>query len=228
MGKPTGRPSTWFEGRLCSRCKTHPAKRIKSGPSQGHVAPCGECQKASSRAWLEKNPELAKEVRNASMRRARIADPQKFRDRAKRWRAENHEQAITRGRRYYVEGGRARRIQREGAHFFVRFARHLKARTGVAIQPICLWDLWKQQHGLCALTGLPLDGRGRKTVALDHIVPLCRGGNTTIENLQWTTQEANASKQGLTEESFLRLCLAVVERRGGPRTSRVSLSASPC
>jgi len=225
MGKPIGRPSTWFEGRLCTRCKTRPAKRIKSGPSQAHVAPCGECQKESSRDWRERNPQRAKDVRDASMRRAYAADPQRFRDKAKRWRAENPERAIARGRRYYANGGGDRRKQQEGAHFFVRFAKHLKSRTGVSLPPICLWALWKCQQGLCALSGLPLNGRGRKTVALDHILPISRGGTTAIDNLQWTTYEANAAKQGLTAERFVGLCRAVVEKQTG---SQACVQTSPC
>ena len=217
MGKRIGRPSTWFEGRLCTRCKTRPAKRIKSGPSQAHVAPCGECQKKSSRAWRERNPQRAKEVRDASMRRAYAADPQKFRDKAKRWRAENPERAIARGRRYYANGGKIRRKQQEGAHFFLRFAKHLKSRTGVSLPPIHLWGLWKRQHGRCALTGLPLEGRGHKTIALDHILALSQGGTTILENLQWTTYEANAAKQGLTEAQFVSLCRTVVARQAGSR-----------
>ena len=127
--------------------------------------------------------------------------------------------------RYHRGPGRVRRVQREGAHFFVRFAKHLKSRTGVRLPPIVLWGLWKHQHGRCALSGLPMDGRGRKTVALDHILPISRGGTTAIENLQWTTYEANAAKQGLTSDRFVGLCRAVVERHPG---SRAFVLTSPC
>lgn len=84
--------------------------------------------------------------------------------------------------------------------------------------------MWKRQSGLCALTGLPLDGRGTKVVAIDHILPICRGGQTVVENLQWTTYEANAAKQKLPVLEFVSLCSSVVRKNN--RTALVM--SSPC
>ena len=45
---------------------------------------------------------------------------------------------------------------------------------------------------------------------LDHIVPLSRGGESTLENLGITIPEANMGKSGLSVEEFIELCKKVV------------------
>lgn len=67
--------------------------------------------------------------------------------------------------------------------------------------------LWKEQRGLCALTG---DKLTRQNAEVDHIIPVAKGGNNERDNLRWTTHDANQAKRALSDEDFLLLCKKVV------------------
>ncbi len=68
-------------------------------------------------------------------------------------------------------------------------------------------DLVDSQSRRCALTGRNLRP---DTVALDHIIPVSRGGAHCIENAQLLHKEVNRAKGTLTNEEFIQLCRAVV------------------
>jgi 5-methylcytosine-specific restriction endonuclease McrA len=70
-----------------------------------------------------------------------------------------------------------------------------------------LASLWREQKGICALTGLKLT---RENAEVDHIHPRAKGGEVTKDNLRWVLKEANRAKQTLSDEEFLYLCAAVV------------------
>jgi hypothetical protein len=59
----------------------------------------------------------------------------------------------------------------------------------------------------CALTGEVLTP---DNCALDHIIPLCRGGTHTKDNVQLVTAVANKAKGGLCDDEFIQLCRIVV------------------
>jgi 5-methylcytosine-specific restriction endonuclease McrA len=67
--------------------------------------------------------------------------------------------------------------------------------------------IWNKQNGLCALTGRPLDNNSE----LDHIIPISRGGDNSIENYRWLCRDANQAKHSLTDEEFFNLCKAITE-----------------
>lgn len=62
----------------------------------------------------------------------------------------------------------------------------------------------------CALSGRKLTP---ETASLDHIVPLSRGGEHSIENLWVVDVQVNAAKGTLTTEEFQALCQEVVEHQ---------------
>jgi len=62
--------------------------------------------------------------------------------------------------------------------------------------------LWKEQRGLCALSGEKM-GRDAE---IDHKMPRARGGTDYIGNLQWVTPIANMAKRDLTDAEFAELC----------------------
>jgi len=64
-----------------------------------------------------------------------------------------------------------------------------------------------RQNFRCALTGERL---APDNAALDHIRPICRGGNHTIENMQALTDAVNRAKGSLTQDEFIQLCRDVV------------------
>jgi hypothetical protein len=69
-----------------------------------------------------------------------------------------------------------------------------------------LAQLWKFQRGVCALTGVRLN---REIASIDHVIPLVRGGTSTIENLRWVTYSVNLAKRDLSDAEFIALCQSV-------------------
>ena len=69
-------------------------------------------------------------------------------------------------------------------------------------------------HFQCELTGRPLSWNEPHTYEYDHIVPVARGGNSCIDNLQIVCTDANRAKNDMTEDEFLDLCKEVVLHAG--------------
>jgi 5-methylcytosine-specific restriction endonuclease McrA len=64
-------------------------------------------------------------------------------------------------------------------------------------------DQLKKQNYKCALSGREL--RPDNT-AMDHIMPLSRGGHHTQDNAQLLDAEVNRAKGSMTDEEFRRMC----------------------
>jgi len=69
-------------------------------------------------------------------------------------------------------------------------------------------------HFPCALTGRPIDFNKPNTYEYDHILPVSRGGENTIDNLQIVCPEANRAKGMMTDQEFIDLCKEVVIHAG--------------
>jgi len=72
-----------------------------------------------------------------------------------------------------------------------------------------LYELLERQHYTCVLSGRQLEP---DTAALDHVVPLSRGGKHELPNVQWLDKEINQMKGQNTNDEFIALCNIVVER----------------
>ncbi len=66
----------------------------------------------------------------------------------------------------------------------------------------------------CELTGLPLDVKDTKSWHLDHKLPVSRGGDNSLENLQILSARANQAKSDLTNEEFIELCKLTLQHNG--------------
>lgn len=62
----------------------------------------------------------------------------------------------------------------------------------------------------CYLTGVAIDISKPKTYSFDHIIPISRGGDNSLENLGICTKEANQAKNNMTPEEFIEFCQKVV------------------
>lgn len=136
-----------------------------------------------------RTPDEVRKAKRDDMARRRAADPVAAREYRNRYHAENREAQINRMRAYT-----ARR-------FFWARANRL---NGVTAKDLAA--LWRQQRGLCALTGRKLD----RSAEVDHIVPRARGGGDLISNLRWVCRDANRAKRDLTDEEFGALCADVM------------------
>ena len=79
-------------------------------------------------------------------------------------------------------------------------------------------DLVKDQDFHCAISGRKLTP---ETASLDHIVPLGRGGEHSIENVWVVDHRINLAKGTMTVEEFVSMCRDVVQHQdSGPRTQK--------
>jgi len=101
----------------------------------------------------------------------------------------------------------ARRVNLLGFLAWLVERRHNIAAATEGVQVQGILRLVKQQQYRCALTGRELTP---ETAALDHIVPVSRGGEQRIENAQVLHKEVNRAKGTLTNEEFIALCREVV------------------
>ena len=69
-------------------------------------------------------------------------------------------------------------------------------------------DLWFNQHGRCALTGVPmgLTGSGWLAMSLDRIDPY---KGYEVDNIQLTCWRVNDAKHKMTQHGFEAMCEAV-------------------
>lgn len=98
--------------------------------------------------------------------------------------------------------------------------RHRIAAETEGVQVQGILRLVKQQQYRCALTGRELTP---ETAALDHIVPVSRGGEHCIENAQVLHKEVNRAKGTLTNEEFIALCREVVAHVSQPGSTQTEL-----
>lgn len=62
----------------------------------------------------------------------------------------------------------------------------------------------------CYLTGKSINIYEPSTYHFDHIIPVSRGGVSSLDNLGICTKEANFAKRDLTVDEFVELCRQVV------------------
>ena len=64
----------------------------------------------------------------------------------------------------------------------------------------------------CYLTGRKIDLSKSLSYHLDHIVPVSKGGDNSLENCGLSCREANQAKSDLLLDEFVKLCQEVVDR----------------
>lgn len=86
-------------------------------------------------------------------------------------------------------------------------------RTGIIMQPTIKLEQIIEKLGnnpRCYLTGEIIDINRPDTYEFDHIIPVSRGGDNSLDNLQICTKKANRAKGNLLPEEFINLCKSVV------------------
>jgi hypothetical protein len=66
----------------------------------------------------------------------------------------------------------------------------------------------------CYLTGKNIDLSDVNSFAFDHIIPVSKGGDNSLENLGLTTKDANIAKGSLFVEDLLTLCIEILTYNG--------------
>lgn len=68
-------------------------------------------------------------------------------------------------------------------------------------------DLLKRQRFRCALSGRKLSS---ETAEVDHVVPICRGGNDDLDNLIIVDRQVSIARGVMRADEFITLCQEVV------------------
>lgn len=63
----------------------------------------------------------------------------------------------------------------------------------------------------CYLTGQEIDVNKPSTYHFDHIIPVSRGGDNSLDNLGICTKNANLAKKDMTPDEFINLCKQVLK-----------------
>jgi 5-methylcytosine-specific restriction endonuclease McrA len=66
----------------------------------------------------------------------------------------------------------------------------------------------------CYLTGRPIDLKRPRTYSFDHVIPVSKGGENSLENLGLTCREANWAKSNMMIQELLCLCKEILEHNG--------------
>ena len=67
------------------------------------------------------------------------------------------------------------------------------------------------KNPICYLTGRKIDIYKPSSYHFDHIIPVSKGGNNSLDNLGIACKEANMAKNDLLKEDFLQLCKDVIK-----------------
>lgn len=67
------------------------------------------------------------------------------------------------------------------------------------------------ENPICYLTGKPINLDDPQSYELDHIIPVSRGGDNSLENCNICLTNANRSKERMILEEYLELCKTVLQ-----------------
>ena len=204
----------------CSKCGiTKPASEFGANPinNSGLTSWCRDCNSA----WYSQYYEINKERILLQNRLNELENPDKARERKKKWRDDNPDAVQEMQRRYYAQH-RARELEDHkkwvranlerlalyneqwraspGGKVAVARANH-KRRMSVLASPNTLTtDEWmrivENQGGRCASCGLEFSDSMPAT--MDHIVPVSVGGGLVRDNVQALCGPCNSSKGAKT------------------------------
>jgi 5-methylcytosine-specific restriction endonuclease McrA len=128
------------------------------------------------RKWREANPDVAR----ACTKRWQAENPEKTKANAARWKRENPEKA----KAISAASRQSRRARKRAAEGRFTAADVLALKT--------------RQKGKCACCGK------KRKLAVDHIVPLAKGGSNWPNNLQLLCTPCNASKSAKDPIAFMQ------------------------
>jgi 5-methylcytosine-specific restriction endonuclease McrA len=88
----------------------------------------------------------------------------------------------------------------------------MNRKTKKAKQKFSLQDLIDKigDNPTCYLTGRSIDLSDGRSYHLDHIIPISKGGDNSLDNCNIACKEANQAKNNLSKDEFIKLCKEVI------------------
>jgi hypothetical protein len=140
-----------------------------------------------SRRWREANPELSRAYNREWARRARAADPEKFRESCRRYRNADPEKRRAEERARNARNIENRRLSKRVGEQKRRVA---KDRSVDHHTPADVRNQHATQKGMCWWCDAPVGN----TYHVDHIIPLSKGGDNSARNICISCPTCNTSK----------------------------------
>lgn len=90
----------------------------------------------------------------------------------------------------------------------------MNRKTKKSKQQFSLQDLIDKigDNPTCYLTGRSIDLTDGRSYHLDHIVPISKGGDNSLDNCEIACKEANQAKHNLSKDEFIKLCQEVINK----------------
>lgn len=191
--------------KLCNTCGIEkPISDFYTFKRDGIYFKCKSCCIAYQREYQKQHPKKYK----ASQKKTRAKNGHKYRAKklkfyrdnkeklakyAKVWRDKNRD-------KYNDKQKKWRKAHREQTALWCRnrYAKKKSAEGTHSVEEVR--DLLAKQKGRCAICGLVLNGRYHA----DHIVPLARGGNNYISNIQILCPTCNTKKSSFDPIDFMQ------------------------
>lgn len=138
------------------------------------------------------------------LRMARLANPEKARERDRIWASKNKDKISEKNKQRYTNLTLNEK--------FIQLVKNASKRERVKcfITVEHLHDVWQRQEGLCAYTKLPLSSEAHQlnTVSLDRIDS---DKDYTADNIQLVCVPINRMKLDYSEDQFIQLCKLVAQ-----------------
>ena len=170
----------------------------KLGHSYGQIQNILKCSKSTISYYCSKQEKNKKNIRQRKRRSINI-----LRNKLESFRYKNKQQI-----QYKADHRDVRKILQIKLSFF-----SMSRKTRRVKQKFSLQDLVDKigDNPTCYLTGKPIDLNDGRSYHLDHIVPISKGGDNSLNNCNIACREANQAKHNLSKEEFLKLCQQVID-----------------
>ena len=169
----------------------------KLGYSYSKIQIILKCSKSTISYYCGKQQKNKKNIRQRKRRSISV-----LRNKIESFRYKNKQEI-----KYLKDHRDVRKILKIKLSFF-----SMNRQTKKVKQEFSLQDLIDKigDNPTCYLTGRHIDLTDGRSYHLDHIVPISKGGDNSLENCGLACKEANQAKHNLSKDEFIKLCEEII------------------